>query len=143
MNLEMVIGRKIHDLLTDLEARYEMVIHSKIEDSYFLKLPEQGIYFEGYASPSPSVTGYRIYFLADTEYFPADEETRGEYSKISTISEVRTILGSPTREIRSLKIPGRAATHSGIEFKMEQKTLIFYYNSDEAIVSLHTKLNVC
>ncbi|MGI4837064.1 MAG: hypothetical protein ACRYF9_05550 [Janthinobacterium lividum] len=141
MNLEMVIGRKIHDLLTDLEARYEMVIYSKIEDSYFLKLPEQGIYFEGYASPC--VTGYRIYFLADTEYFPADEETRGEYSKTSTISEVKKILGSPTRDIRSLKIPGRAATHPGIEFKMEQKTLTFYYNADEAIVSLHTKLNVC
>jgi len=43
MNLDMVMGRKIHELFTDLEARYEMVIYSKIEDSYFLKLPEQEI----------------------------------------------------------------------------------------------------
>ncbi|MEJ1229233.1 hypothetical protein V9K90_25905 [Pseudomonas sp. CCNWLW56] len=125
-------------LLADFKSVFTLVEYTSLEDNWFLKLPECGIYFQ--SDHSGWVTAYRAYYQAVGEYFPASAETQKACFGIATIADAIARFGQPARDVPSIRIPGIAATSPGYEFLAEGVVVTVHYEVDSRLIT-HVHVN--
>ena len=131
-------GRDILEVLSQLRAQEEIVDYSKIEGDEFLKLPEKGFYLHSKNGDGKRFD-CRIYFSPYEEYCSSESKARGQFAGFKKINELEMLLGRHTREIRSIKIPGRPVTLSGKEFHDDGRIVTAFAKDGENITYLHIK----
>ena len=132
-------GRDILSVLNQFRDGEKIVDYSKIEGDEFLKLLEKGFYLHS-KNGNGKIFDCRIYFSAYEGYFPSESETRGDFAGVEKINDLGGLLGRHTREIRSIKIPGRPATLSGKEFHADGRIVTAFSEDGEHITYLHIKV---
>ncbi|MDU9393743.1 hypothetical protein [Pseudomonas sp. zfem002] len=138
MNPNDYMGRPLLDLVAHFKRSIPLVEYSKIDDDEFLKLPEQGVYFQ--AGSDSIVRAYRVYYQAVGEYFPADTETRYSCFGIVTVDDAVRLFGQPVRVIPSVRIPTRPPTNPGYLFDAGDERTVSVYHEADVIICIHVKL---
>ncbi len=138
MNPNKYLDASLIDTLTEFRKKFSMVDYAKVDEDEFLKLPECGVYFQ--ASNDGVIVGYRVYYQAVGDYYPASDETKKACVDVETIEDSIAHFGTPSRDVPSIRIPGRAPTNPACEFIVREQVVTVYYDVDSRFVSyIHVK----
>jgi len=141
MNPNKYISTPLIKALESFRKSISIVYYAKVESDEFLKLPECGVYFQ--AGDDGVIAAYRVYYQAVGEYYPASSETKKACLDLETIEDATTHFGAPSRDVPSIKIPGRAPTSPGCEFIVREHVVTVYYDADSGFISyVHVKKKV-
>ena len=139
MNPDDYMSRDIVDVLHEFKEEYSLVEYSSLEGDEFLKLPENGIYFQ--ALYGGCISAYRVYLQGMDGFFASALESRGSYRNIKTLDDVMGEFGMPDRNIPSVKIPGLCPTSPGYEYLIGDRVVSFYYDIEQRLINyIHVKL---
>lgn len=141
MNPNKYINTPLIEALEDFRKNVSIVEYAKVENDEFLKLPECGVYFQ--AGDDGVIVGYRVYYQAVGEYYPASAETKKACVDLENIEAATAHFGTPSRDVPSIKIPGRAPTNPGCEFMVREQVVTVYYDAESRLVSyIHVKKKI-
>jgi len=119
----------IIETLTILKDKFDVVDFTKIDEDSFIKLPEEGFYFQ--AIDSNLITICRIYLMEYKSYLPASTESRGIFKNIHKKADLIQAFGKPIKAVRSVHIPGIEPTPRGDIFQSNTYSKITGYYSDD------------
>lgn len=138
MNPNDYIGRPLIEVFTEFRSVVPLMDYAKVEGDEFLKLPEQGVYFQ--AAESGVLIAYRVYYKPTNEYFSAAPDTKAACFGIAVVDDAVELFGPPSRDIPSVRIPGVPPTLPGHEFRADSNKLVSIFYSLNEIVYIHVKV---
>ncbi len=136
MDINNLLGKSIITTLSDLKTKFAIVEYSKIEDDEFIKLPEEGCFFQAINNTS-IISSYRIYIQSSDGYFSLSENFRSKYENISSIDEMKKLLGNSICSIPSIQIPGIDPTLPGEQFLDSNLNVFAHYDNTGSLVYVH------
>ena len=111
----------------------------QVGDDKFLKVKPNGFFLQS-KDGKELISDYRIYLTRYDEYEACESSLRGAFSRIETIDDFEHLVERPTRNVRSLNIPGIRPTLPGLAADNDRKTVTAYFSEDRLVRFLHAKL---